>query len=76
MKGLYRLCLTPSSLTLIKVDQCDPPETLEFPVGIKILCASTLMFFSFEKDHLLIKYKFVVIIFMKSYMRIFQMYKN
>lgn len=33
MKGLYRLCLTPSSLTLIKVDQSDSPETLEFPVS-------------------------------------------
>lgn len=48
MKGLYRLCLTPSSLTLIKVDQSDPPETLEFPLMSIRRCGHTNNYFVIE----------------------------
>ncbi|KAG8197682.1 hypothetical protein JTE90_001606 [Oedothorax gibbosus] len=48
MKGLYRLCLTPSALALIKVDQTDKPETLEFPLmGIR-RCGHTNNYFVIE----------------------------
>ncbi|XP_035228178.1 insulin receptor substrate 1-B-like, partial [Stegodyphus dumicola] len=48
MKGLYRLCLTPSALTLIKVDQSDPPETLEFPLMSIRRCGHTNNYFVIE----------------------------
>lgn len=48
MKGLYRLCLTPSALALIKVDQTDKPETLEFPLMSIRRCGHTNNYFVIE----------------------------
>ncbi|XP_071037518.1 insulin receptor substrate 1 isoform X1 [Parasteatoda tepidariorum] len=48
MKGLYRLCLTPSALALVKVDQSDNPETLEFPLMSIRRCGHTNNYFVIE----------------------------
>ncbi|XP_054719451.1 insulin receptor substrate 2-B-like [Uloborus diversus] len=48
MKGIYRLCLTPSSLTLIKVDQTEHPEMLEFSLMSIRRCGHTNNYFVIE----------------------------
>lgn len=48
MKGLYRICLTLTSLSLIKVEQSDNPETLEFPLMSIRRCGHTNNYFFIE----------------------------